>query len=68
LLIRRTIHIAAASAGIVLLALTAFFYVPILAIEIHSPLAVEGINYVGDTLLFAATTLLVGFAADPSTV
>jgi uncharacterized membrane protein len=68
LLIRRTIRIAAAGSGIVLLALTAFFYVPILAIEIHSPLAVEGINYVGDTLLFAATALLAGFAADPSAV
>jgi uncharacterized membrane protein len=68
LLIRRTIRIAAASAGIVLLALTAFFYVPILAMEIHSALAVEGINYVGDTLLFAATALLAGFGADPSTV
>jgi uncharacterized membrane protein len=63
LLIRRTIRIAAAGAGIVLLLLTAFFYVPILAMEIHSPLAVEGINYVFDTLLFAATALLSGFDA-----
>jgi uncharacterized membrane protein len=58
---RRT---AAASAGTLLLLLTFFFYVPILATEIHSPLAVEGINYVGDTLLFAATALLAGFGAD----
>jgi hypothetical protein len=29
-----------------------------------SPLAVEGVNYVGDTLLFAATALLAGFGAD----
>ena len=58
---RRT---AAASAGIMLLLLTFFFYVPILATEIRSPLAVEGINYVGDTLLFAATALLAGFGAD----
>jgi uncharacterized membrane protein len=58
---RRT---AAASAGILLLLLTFFFYVPILATEIHSPLAVEGINYVGDTLLFAATALLAGFGPD----
>jgi uncharacterized membrane protein len=64
LLIRRMIRIAAASAGMVLLLLTAFFYVPILAMEIHSPLAVEGINYVFDTLLFAATALLAGFGAD----
>ena len=37
------------------------FYVPILVTEINSPLAVEGINYVGDTLLFAGTALLAGF-------
>ena len=46
LLIRRTIRIAAAGAGLVLLLLTVCFYVPILAMEIHSPLAVEGTNYV----------------------
>ncbi|HEY1580685.1 MAG TPA: hypothetical protein VGF82_26775 [Terracidiphilus sp.] len=64
LMIRRTRRTAAASAGTVLLLLTIFFYVPILAMEIHSPLAVEGVNYVGDTLLFAATALLAGFGAD----
>ena len=64
LLIHRTIRIAAATAGTVLLLLTVFFYVPIFAMEIHSSLAVEGINYVGDTLLFAATALLAGFGAD----
>lgn len=47
-----------------LLLLTAFFYVPIFALEIHTELAVEGLNYVGDTLLFAATALLAGFGAD----
>jgi uncharacterized membrane protein len=61
LMIPRTRRTAAASAGIVLLLLTIFFYVPILATEIRSPLALEGINYVGDTLLFAATALLAGF-------
>jgi len=64
LMIRRTRRVAAATAGSVLLLLTVFFYVPILITEIHSPLAVEGVNYVGDTLLFAATALLAGFAAD----
>jgi hypothetical protein len=48
----------------VLLLLTIFFYVPIFATEIGSPLAVEGVNNVGDTLLFAATALLAGFGAD----
>ena len=63
LIIPRTRRIAAAGAGTVLVLLTLFFYVPILVTEIHSPLAVEGINYVGDTLLFAATALLAGFGA-----
>ncbi len=60
LLIPPTRRIAAALAGTVLLLLTIFFYVPILVTEIHSPLVVEGVNYVGDTLLFAATAFLVG--------
>jgi uncharacterized membrane protein len=64
LTIPRTQRLAAAAAGAVLTLLTVFFYIPILATEIHSPLAVEGINYVGDTLLFAATVLLAGFSAD----
>ena len=64
LMIRRTRRTAAAIAGTVLLLLTIFFYVPILITEIHSPLAVEGVNYVGDTLLFAATALLAGFSSD----
>lgn len=64
LMIKRTRSIAAAGAGTVLLLLTVFFYIPILVTEIHTPLAVEGVNYVGDTLLFAATALLAGFGAD----
>jgi uncharacterized membrane protein len=64
LMIRRTRRTASAIAGAVLLLLTIFFYVPILTMEIRSPLAVEGINYVGDTLLFAATVLLAGFSTD----
>jgi hypothetical protein len=29
----------------------------------HTELAVEGLNYIGDTLLFAATVMLAGFGA-----
>ena len=65
LLIPRTRQLAAAGAGTVLVLLTALFYVPIFAREIHTSLAVEGMNYVGDTLLFAATVLLAGFGAEP---
>jgi uncharacterized membrane protein len=68
LLIRPAIRIAAAGLGTVLLLLTIFFYGPILAMEIHSALAVEGINYVADTLLFAGTVLLAGFGADPPAI
>ena len=68
LLIPRTIRTAAAGGGIVLVLLVVCFYVPIFLMEIHSELAVEGINYVGDTLLFAATILLAGFGADRATV
>jgi uncharacterized membrane protein len=64
LFVRPTIRIAAATSGIMLLLLTVFLYVPILALEIQTPLAVEGINYVFDTLLFAGTALLAGFGAD----
>jgi uncharacterized membrane protein len=64
LMIPRARQTAAATAGTVLLLLTIFFYVPILITEIRSPLALEGVNYVGDTLLFAATALLAGFSTD----
>jgi hypothetical protein len=63
-MIGHTRRTAAAIAGSVLLLLTIFVYIPILILEIRSPLAVEGVNYVGDTLLFAATALLAGFGAD----
>ena len=61
---RGTQRAAAAFAGMVLLFLTVCFYIPILVTEIHSPLAVEGVNYVGDTLLFAATALLAGLGGE----
>jgi uncharacterized membrane protein len=64
LFLRPAIRIAAAGAGTVLILLTAFFYLPILLMEIHTPLAIEGINYVGDTMLFAGTVLLAGLGAD----
>lgn len=65
LFIRPAARIASAGAGLILLLLTAIFYVPILATEIHSALAVEGLNYVGDTLLYAATVLLAGCQFQP---
>jgi uncharacterized membrane protein len=64
LMIRYTCRAAAASAGTLLVLLTVLFYVPILMTEIHSSLALEGVNYVGDSLLFGATALLAGFRAN----
>jgi uncharacterized membrane protein len=63
LMVPRAREVAAAVAGSVLVLLTIFFYVPILIPELGSPLALEGVNYVGDTLLFAGTALLAGFSA-----
>lgn len=66
LLANRMVREAAALSGAVLVALVVFFYTPILLMELHTPLVIEGINYVGDTLLFAGTALLAGFGARES--
>jgi uncharacterized membrane protein len=62
LFIRLTVRMAAAGCGSVLMLLTAFFYGPIFVAQIHAD-ALEGINYFGDTLLFAATVMLAGLGA-----
>jgi uncharacterized membrane protein len=65
LMIPRRVRVAAAGCGTVLLLLTAFFYVPIFMMEMQTPAgAVEGLNYVGDTMLFAATVILAGLGAE----
>jgi uncharacterized membrane protein len=63
LFIPRSARESAAGAGVVLLLLTALFYVPIFVMEMHTAQAVEGLNYVGDTLLWAATVLLAGLGS-----
>jgi uncharacterized membrane protein len=65
LFFRPTVRIAAAGAGTVLLFITIFYYGPNLVSEFHSN-PVEGLNYVGDTLIFAGTVLLAGLDADPA--
>jgi len=57
-------RVAAAGAGVVLVGLVVGFYLPILVGEVGGPLAVEGVNYVGDTLLFAGTALLAGLGVE----
>ena len=69
LLLRRTTRLAAAACGTVLLLLTVFFYGSILAVDLrtaasNSALVVEGLNYVFDTMLFAATVLLAGLGRE----
>ena len=43
--------------------LTAFLYLPIYVQEYGTASALEGLNYVGDTLLYGGAVLLVGMAA-----
>lgn len=64
LFFRPTVRIAAAGAGAVLLLVTIFYYGPLLIAEFHTN-PVEGLNYVGDTLLYAGTVLLAGLGSKP---
>ncbi|HZQ44251.1 MAG TPA: hypothetical protein VFA99_13440 [Acidobacteriaceae bacterium] len=68
ILVGRRVRLAAAFAGAMLVLLVLLFYVPIAVTEMHTPLAVEGLNYVGDTLLFGATVLLAGWGAESEQV
>jgi uncharacterized membrane protein YphA (DoxX/SURF4 family) len=54
---------AAAAVGLVMALLTAFLYLPIYVQEYGTASALEGLNYVGDTLLYGGAVLLVGMAA-----
>ena len=69
LLINRYAREGAASVGVVEAWITFFLYTPILIASIHlnaqAPELIEGLNYVGDTLLFAGAALFVA-AASPA--
>jgi len=60
-LANRHMRIAAAIAGGTLLILSAVLYFPILLLEFGSANTVQGINYVGDTMLAAGCVLLCAF-------
>ena len=62
---RPAIRFASAGTGLILLLLTALFYGPLFVSGFHSE-PVEGLNYIFDTMLFASTVLLAGFAANPA--
>jgi uncharacterized membrane protein len=65
LLTRRNVEPAAAICGSALLLLTVLFYGSIFVVDLrasgnNSPVLIEGLNYIFDTMLFAATVLLAG--------
>jgi uncharacterized membrane protein len=64
LFFRRAARTTAAWCGAILVALTALYYGAIMVAQLHGD-AVEGVNYVGDTLLFASTVLLAGSGSEP---
>ena len=66
MLFNRRTRTAAASVGLVMAFLTWFLYFPIYLKELGTPAALEGLNYVGDTLLFGGTVLFIGIAASQS--
>jgi uncharacterized membrane protein len=66
MLFNRQTRLAAAAVGIVMAFLTLFLYFPIYVQELGTASALEGLNYVGDTLLYGGTVLLIGMAASES--
>jgi len=62
LLINKWSRIAATYVGLVMTLLTLLLYVPILAMDSGTAQLSEGLNYVGDTLLYGGTVLLLAAA------
>lgn len=66
MLLNRHTRTAAAWVGLVMTFLTLFLYFPIYVMVLGTANGLEGMNYVGDTLFFGGTVLLVGIAASPA--
>ncbi len=66
ILINRYAREAAALAGLWIVLLTLFLYVPILAMARGTAGIVEGLNYVFDTLLYGGALLLLALAVSPN--
>jgi uncharacterized membrane protein len=66
MLFNRQTGTAAAVVGLVMTFLTIALYFPIYVKELGTPLGLEGVNYVGDTLLFGGIVFFVGIAATQS--
>jgi uncharacterized membrane protein len=65
ILINRYTRDAAALAGLWIVLLTLFLYVPLLAMARGTAGIVEGMNYVFDTLLYGGAVLLLAMAVSP---
>jgi uncharacterized membrane protein len=63
MLFNKQTRVAAAVVGMVMTFLTIALYFPIYVKELGTPLGLEGVNYVGDTLLFGGIVFFVGIAA-----
>jgi uncharacterized membrane protein len=68
LLLNRYARVAAASLGLVMTLITVFLYLPIMLLEWQTPVMLEGLNYVFDTLLYAGTLLVLASALDTEQV
>ncbi|MFZ0805725.1 MAG: hypothetical protein WAN03_06065 [Candidatus Sulfotelmatobacter sp.] len=66
MLFNQRTQLAATWVGTVMALITLFLYFPIYLQELRTPLALEGLNYVGDTLLFGGIALFVAIAVTPS--
>lgn len=66
ILVNRYTRTAAAVAGLWIVLLTLFLYVPILAMGRGTAALVEGLNYVFDTLLYGGALLLLAMAVSPN--
>jgi uncharacterized membrane protein YphA (DoxX/SURF4 family) len=62
ILLNRSARLAATVVGLLMTLLTFLLYFPILVMARGTAQIVEGVNYVGDTLLFGGTTLLLASA------
>jgi uncharacterized membrane protein len=63
LLLHAKPRLAACCVGLMMTLLTLFFYLPIWVMSQGSSPAIEGLNYVADTLLFGGAALLVAMAS-----
>jgi uncharacterized membrane protein len=62
---RRWVTVGALAGGGWMVLLTLAIYLPSMLMKFGTPRAIEGVDFVFDTLLFGGTLLLLGYAASP---